>query len=105
MKNDIEAKKRINVEFWKVFVTQTMWWLLGEITMIERVDIRGIKSPDCVVKIIERVVRMRPGSILEVLGDCPRLEEDVRAWCEATGKVVLSVESKGEFTKLIQLEL
>ena len=72
---------------------------------MERVDTRGLNSPDCVVKIIQRAVRMEPGSILEVLGDCPTFEKDVRAWCEGTGRVFLSVGSEDESTKRIQVKL
>jgi tRNA 2-thiouridine synthesizing protein A len=76
-----------------------------EITMKEVLDTRRTKSPDCLLKIVKKAVHMKPGSILEVLGDCPTFEKDVRAWCEETGRVFLSVEGKAENTKMIQIEL
>lgn len=49
---------------------------LGGITMTtETVDTSGLKSPDCIVKIIDKVVRMETGSIWEVWGDCPTFEQ------------------------------
>ena len=56
---------------------------LGGITMTtETVHTIGLKSPDCIVKIIEKVVRMETGSILKVWGYGSTFEQDVKAWCE-----------------------
>ena len=71
----------------------------------ETVDTRGLKSPDCIIKIIKRAVRMKSGSILEVWGDSPTFEKDVKAWCEETARVILSVERDGEATRKVQLKL
>jgi TusA-related sulfurtransferase len=35
---------------------------------------------------------MKVGDILEVWGDCPTLEEELRFWCKITRKTLHSVE-------------
>jgi tRNA 2-thiouridine synthesizing protein A len=72
--------------------------------LIEVSDTRGLKSPEHVLKIAARAPHMKPGGVLEVLGDHPGFEKDVRFWCEETGRVILSVESDGESTKIIQIQ-
>jgi tRNA 2-thiouridine synthesizing protein A len=64
----------------------------------------GQKCPQPVLKIAVRAPDMKPGDILEVLGDCPTFEKDVRTWCERLGKVLLSVREKGPREKRIQIQ-
>jgi tRNA 2-thiouridine synthesizing protein A len=47
---------------------------------------------------------MKHGDILEILGDCPTFEKDVRTWCERLNKVFLSVQEEGEARKRIQIQ-
>jgi len=71
--------------------------------LIEVLDARGLKSPEHILKIAAKAPHMRPGGILEVLGDYPSFEKGVRCWCEETERVVLSVESAEDSTKIIQI--
>jgi tRNA 2-thiouridine synthesizing protein A len=52
-----------------------------------------VKAPD-----------MKQGDILEILGDCPTFEKDVRTWCERLGKVFLSIKNEGQNKKRIQIQ-
>jgi tRNA 2-thiouridine synthesizing protein A len=47
---------------------------------------------------------MKKGDILEVMGDCPTFEKDVRVWCERLGKVFLSVREEPRKKKTIQIQ-
>lgn len=67
-------------------------------------DTLGIKCPQPVLKIAVQAPGMTPGDILEVLGDCPTFERDVRAWCQRLGKVLLSVKEEGGIAKRIQIQ-
>ena len=67
-------------------------------------DTLGMKCPQPVLKIAVKHPDMKPGDILEVLGDCPTFERDVRTWCERLGKVVLSVKDDGDDKKTIQIQ-
>jgi tRNA 2-thiouridine synthesizing protein A len=71
---------------------------------VKVLDTLGLKCPKPVLKIAVRAPDMKPGDILEVLGDCPTFEKDVRTWCERLGKVFLSIKDEGKDTKRIQIQ-
>ena len=71
---------------------------------VEVLDTLGLKCPQPVLKIAVKLAEMMHGDILEVLGDCPTFEKDVRTWCERPGKVVLSVKDDGDDKKTIQIQ-
>jgi tRNA 2-thiouridine synthesizing protein A len=78
---------------------------LEEITLkIETLDTRGLRTPDPILKIAVKSVRMKVGGVLEVWGDCPTFEKDVRTWCEGTGRILLSIESEGPKTKIVRIQ-
>jgi tRNA 2-thiouridine synthesizing protein A len=66
-------------------------------------DTIGLKCPQPVLKIAVKAVEMKEGDILEVVGDCPTFERDVRVWCERLGKVILSVKKEDNKRKIIQI--
>jgi tRNA 2-thiouridine synthesizing protein A len=57
-----------------------------------------------VLKIAVKAPDMRRGDILEVLGDCPTFEKDLRIWCDRLGKVFLSVRDEGQESKRVQIQ-
>lgn len=71
---------------------------------IETLDTLGLKCPQPVLKIAARSPDMKPGDILEVIGDCPTLERDVRVWAERMKRVVLSVKDEGGGKLRIQIQ-
>ena len=71
---------------------------------VKVLDTFGMKCPQPVLKIAVQAPDMEPGDILEVLGDCPTFEKDVRTWCERLRKVVLSVKDEGGDKKRIQIQ-
>jgi tRNA 2-thiouridine synthesizing protein A len=71
---------------------------------VEVLDTLGLKCPQPVLKIAVKSPDMEPGDILEVLGDCPTFEEDVRIWCERLRRVLLSVKDDGNYKKTIQIQ-
>ena len=71
---------------------------------VEVLDTLGMKCPQPVLKIAVKAPDMRHGDILEVLGDCPTFERDVRIWCNRLEKVVLSVKDDGGDKKTIQIQ-
>ncbi|MBW2173268.1 MAG: sulfurtransferase TusA family protein [Deltaproteobacteria bacterium] len=68
------------------------------------IDTLGMKCPQPVLKIAVKAPDMRHGDILEVLGDCPTFEKDLRIWCERLGKVFLSVRDEGQESKRVQIQ-
>ncbi|MBT3259593.1 MAG: sulfurtransferase TusA family protein [Deltaproteobacteria bacterium] len=70
---------------------------------IEILDMLGMKCPQPVLKIAVKAPDMNADDILEVLGDCPTFERDVRVWCERLGKTFLSIRDEGSGRKRIQI--
>jgi tRNA 2-thiouridine synthesizing protein A len=70
----------------------------------EVLDTVGLKCPQLVLKIAVKAPDMKPGDILEVLGNCPTFEQDVRTWCERVGSVFLSIKDEGGDKKRIQIQ-
>lgn len=65
-------------------------------------DASGLKCPQPVLKIAVISPDMRPGQMLEVIGDCPTFESDVRTWCERLKKTLVSVrEEQGILKRLV----
>jgi tRNA 2-thiouridine synthesizing protein A len=71
---------------------------------VKVVDALGLKCPQPVLKIAVAAPDMQVGDVMEVLGDCPTFEKDVRTWCERLGKVLLSVQDGDGVTKRIQIQ-
>ncbi len=72
---------------------------------VKVLDTLGLRCPQPVLQIAEKSVDMKPGDILEVLGDCPTFEKDVRRWCERLRKVLLFVNDEGNHQKRIQIQM
>ena len=72
---------------------------------VETLDNRGLRFPECILKVASRAAHMTKGSILEVRADCPTFEKDMKAYCQDTGKIFLSVESVGGKTKIARIRL
>jgi len=70
---------------------------------VEILDMVGMKCPQPVLKIAVKAPEMNPDDILEVVGDCPTFERDVRVWCQRLNKTCLSVQDEGNGRKRIQI--
>lgn len=56
-----------------------------------RVDTLGMRCPQPVL-LLAHNARARPaGTLVEVRGDCPTFEQDIRAWAQREKKTVLAV--------------
>lgn len=70
---------------------------------VQLLNTLGQKRPRPVLKLSVKSPDMKPGDVLEVLGDCPTFEKDIRTWCHRLGKVFLSVSSEHGGMKRIQI--
>ncbi len=59
-------------------------------------DLRGLKCPQPILKIQERVIKFPPGTILIVTADCPTFKRDLDIWATKTGKTVLECVKTGK---------
>jgi tRNA 2-thiouridine synthesizing protein A len=72
----------------------------------ELLDTRGLRCPQPVLKIAAIYLDIKKGDVLEVIGDCPTFEKNVRTWCERMGKTLLfcrNEDNKGTTRCQIQL--
>lgn len=68
-------------------------------------DTIGLRCPQPVLKLAVLAVNMEPGELVEVLGDCPTFEKDLRTWCDRLKKTLLSVVCEDGHAKRIQIML
>lgn len=71
---------------------------------VEVLDAKGLRCPQPVLKIAAKAPSMKPGDVLEVVADCPTFEQDVRQWCQKTGKVLLWIRDEGGGVKRCQIQ-
>lgn len=62
-------------------------------------DASGLKCPQPVLKLSVASAEMKPGDILELIGDCPTFEKDVVAWCGRLKKTLLLMRDEGNDRK------
>jgi len=67
-------------------------------------DTLGLRCPQPVLMIAQMLPQLKPGDILEVVGDCPTFEQDIRNWCKRMGKTLLSIKDEGEGKKRVQIQ-
>lgn len=70
---------------------------------VEVLETVGMKCPQPVLKLAVKAIHMNSGDILEVVGDCPTFERDLRTWCERLGKTLLSVVNESEGRKRVRI--
>jgi len=58
-----------------------------------RVDAKGLRCPQPVLKVAARMPELTAGDLIEVEADCPTFEDDVRKWCDRMRKNLLSVRA------------
>ena len=56
-----------------------------------RVTTLGLRCPQPVLMLAHHARGKAAGTLLEVIGDCPTFEKDIRVWAERERKTVLAV--------------
>ena len=67
-------------------------------------DALGLKCPQPILKVAAEARTMESGDILEIKADCHSFPNDIKAWCEKTGKTLLMCndDGTGSFTAQVQ---
>lgn len=65
----------------------------------------GLRCPQPVMKMSAVLMELQEGDIIEVSGDCPTFEDDVRKWCVRLNKDLLWVRDEGDGAKKIQVQI
>lgn len=64
----------------------------------QKIDCVGLYCPMPIVKTSQRIKKMKPGQVLEVIADDKGIKSDMPAWCEKTGNEFLGIdEESGEY--------
>ena len=63
-----------------------------------KLDARGLRCPNPILKIAAMIPQLAEGDILEVSADCDCFEGDVRGWCERMNKQLISAVSQAGIT-------
>jgi tRNA 2-thiouridine synthesizing protein A len=70
---------------------------------IKELDATGLKCPQPVLKLTVISAQMAPGDMVEIIGDCPTFEVDIRAWCKRLNKTLLFVNEEEGYRKRIRI--
>jgi len=64
----------------------------------------GLECPQPILKVAAKAREIPVGKILDVFADCPSFPEDIEAWCQKTGRILLLCkdEGSGKFRARIQ---
>ncbi len=57
-------------------------------------DYSGLKCPYPILELSAQYPNFKEGEIIEVIGDCPTFEKDIKAWCNKLGKTILNIEKQ-----------
>ena len=60
-----------------------------------RIDCTGMRCPQPVLKLAVETADTAAGSVVEIIGDCPTFEKDIRTFCDRRRKTLLSVRPDG----------
>ena len=72
--------------------------------IFQELNTMGLKCPHPLLKIAVKAAYMKRGEVLEVLGDCPTFEEDIRSYCKRLHKPLLSVRNEEESRTRVQIQ-
>jgi tRNA 2-thiouridine synthesizing protein A len=75
----------------------------GERVNPMRIDCTGMRCPQPVLKLAVETAETPAGTVVEIVGDCPTFEKDIRTFCDRRKKTLLSVRGDGVKT-VIQIQ-
>jgi tRNA 2-thiouridine synthesizing protein A len=71
----------------------------------QKLDTLGLKCPQPILKVAVLLPQLSPGDILEIEADCESFPNDIKAWCQKTGKTLLfcNTDAAGKHSAQIQI--
>ncbi len=69
--------------------------------MEEQLDCRGILCPLSLVKISKKIKTIRPGEIVQAIGDDLSFPENIRAWCRKMGHDLVSLDQEEAWVRAV----
>jgi len=71
---------------------------------VQVLDAKGLKSPKPVLKLAAKAPTIPAGDVVELIGDCPTLEKDVKQWCDRMKKTIIEIIDEGNNVKRIKIQ-
>lgn len=71
---------------------------------VHLLDTLGLKCPQPMLKLAVLSAQVSHGDMVEILGDCPTFESDIRTWCQRVDKTLLVVIAEGGLCKRIRIQ-
>lgn len=65
-----------------------------------QIDCTGMRCPQPVLKLAVETADTPAGTVVEIVGDCPTFEKDIRTFCDRRRKTLLSVRPEGARTRI-----
>ena len=66
-----------------------------------RIDCSGMRCPQPVLKLAVETAETPAGTVVEIQGDCPTFEKDIRTFCDRRKKTLLAVRNDGLKTVIL----
>jgi tRNA 2-thiouridine synthesizing protein A len=70
---------------------------------VVKIDAVGLRCPHPTLVLSNATQKTAPGALVEISGDCPSFENDIREYCKKRKKTVLAVTGKAP-TLTIQIQ-
>ncbi|MFO7889074.1 MAG: sulfurtransferase TusA family protein [bacterium] len=72
---------------------------------VQKLDTLGMKCPQPILKVAAMLPQLNAGDTLEVEADCESFPNDIKAWCQKTGKTLLmcTTDADGKHKAQIQI--
>jgi tRNA 2-thiouridine synthesizing protein A len=61
---------------------------------VQRIDAAGMRCPHPVLALSNATHATEPGSLVEIAGDCPTFEKDIREFCRKRHLTILGVSGR-----------
>lgn len=63
-------------------------------------DYSGLRCPLPILKLSAVYPEFKKGEVVEIIGDCPTFEKDIKAWCTKLGKTILNIQKSDKKIKV-----
>jgi len=63
-------------------------------------DCSGMRCPQPVLKLAVETADTPAGTVVEIVGDCPTFEKDIRTFCDRRRKTLISIRPEGAKTRI-----
>jgi TusA-related sulfurtransferase len=70
----------------------------------EKMDTKGLEWQQATFKIAAKFMQMQPGPLLEITGNHPRFEGDIKTWCRKLNKPVIFVNRETSNLLICQIQ-